>query len=171
MQPVMPMDNWIVKLIFQFNREVIKVPAVPKVKALDGDEHDWMVYVLREEAQELEDTVDPVHQVDALVDSIIFAFGGLYRMGLSEMQASAVVSAVMQANFAKKAGQLARSNGIPDAVKPEGWVPPEQTIAAILGVPYASMTETIVPGETLDTSGASNPGGVTTESSGQSASD
>lgn len=136
MQPVMPMNNWIIQLVYQFNREVVKVPFVPQVKALDGDEHDWMVRVLREEAQELEDTVNPVHQVDALVDSIIFACGGLYRMGLSEMQAGSVISAVMQANFAKKAGQLARSNGVPDAAKPEGWVPPEQTIAAILGVPY-----------------------------------
>lgn len=142
MQQVMPMNNWIIELVFRFNREIVKAPHKWDIQALSGDEKTWMVKVLREEAQEFEDTSDPVHQVDALIDSVIFALGGLYRMGLSEMQAGSAISAVMHANFAKKAGQMARSiPGVPDAVKPEGWVPPEQAIAAILGVPYTPPVE------------------------------
>ena len=75
-----------------------------------------------------------VDQVDALVDTVIFALGGLARLGLTEEQAEACFNAVMDANFEKKRGtkESRAVEGVADAIKPEGWVGPEQRIKAIL---------------------------------------
>lgn len=122
------------KRVFDFNQNVLGIdPRLPL--ALAGNEKDWLVGCLHEEAEELEDSTDIVDQVDALVDSIIFATGGLYRLGLSVEQAEACVAAVMDANFQKKAGQKEGRiyEGVADAVKPEGWQSPETRIKEILG--------------------------------------
>lgn len=122
------------KRVFDFNQNVLGIdPRLPL--ALAGNEKEWLVGCLHEEADELKDSADIVDQVDALVDSIIFATGGLYRLGLSVEQAEACVAAVMDANFQKKAGQKEGRiyEGVADAVKPEGWQPPETRIKEILG--------------------------------------
>lgn len=134
------MDNQkfdLVYSVFKFNREVvgIKPPKVPC--KLDPDVQTWLCKALSEECKELSESHSAVDQVDALVDSIIFAVGGLTRMGLSEQQVADCMHAVMTANFSKKAGVKAeRATGdVQDAIKPEGWVPPEARIAKILN-PY-----------------------------------
>ena len=123
--------------IFRFNKEVVGIEPRP-LAAFSPAEKEWMVKVLMEEATELRDeSPGIVDQVDALVDSVVFAIGGLYRLGLTSEQAQACIDAVMEANFSKKAGKLARSiEGVPDALKPEGWVGPEARIAKILGVTH-----------------------------------
>lgn len=122
------------KRIFDFNQNVLGIdPRLPL--ALAGNEQEWLAGCLKEESSEFLEAVDLVDQVDALVDSIVFATGGLYRLGLSVEQAEACVAAVMDANFQKRAGQKEGRvyDGVVDAVKPEGWQPPETRIKEILG--------------------------------------
>ncbi len=119
--------------IFDFNQNVLGIdPHLPL--ALDGGQKQWLTQVLHEEANELGEATDLVDQVDALVDSIVFAAGGLYRLGLTVEQAQACLDAVMDANFAKRRGQKEgrKFDGVADAVKPKGWVGPEERIRAIL---------------------------------------
>jgi predicted HAD superfamily Cof-like phosphohydrolase len=125
----------LINAVFRFNKEVVMIDR-PKIKALEGLEQSWLVGVLKEEADELGEAVTVVDQVDALIDSAIFAFGGLYRLGLNESQARDCFMAVMSANFDKKSGQKTGRiyEGVADAVKPEGWVGPEKRIADILNV-------------------------------------
>lgn len=125
----------LINAVFRFNKEVVMITR-PEIKALESSEQNWLVGVLKEEADELSEASTVVDQVDALVDSAIFAFGGLYRLGLSEEQAHACFMAVMDANFDKKSGQKTGRiyEGVSDAVKPEGWVGPEKRIADILNV-------------------------------------
>lgn len=119
--------------VFKFNREVLMISR-PSIKLIEAPESTWLVGVLKEEAEEFEEATTVVDQVDALIDSAIFAFGGLYRLGLTEEQARDCFMAVMAANFDKKSGQKTGRiyEGVADAVKPEGWVGPEKRIADIL---------------------------------------
>lgn len=120
--------------VFDFNHQVLGI--APRLPApLVGNEKEWLVSCLKEEAEELAEAKNCVHQVDALVDGIIFAIGGLYRLGLTEQQAKACLEAVMDANFEKRAGQKAGRvfEGVTDAVKPVDWVGPEDRIFLILG--------------------------------------
>lgn len=121
--------------VFKFNKEVVKIER-PVIKALDANELQWLVGVLKEEADELQDSLTVVDQVDALIDCTIFALGGLYRLGLTNGEARACFLAVMDANFDKKSGQKTGRifEGVSDAVKPEGWVGPEKRIADILNI-------------------------------------
>lgn len=121
--------------VFKFNKEVVKIER-QSVKALVANELQWLVGVLKEEADELQDSSTVVDQVDALVDCAIFALGGLYRLGLNNGQARDCFLAVMDANFDKKSGQKSSRvfEGVSDAVKPEGWVGPEKRIADILNI-------------------------------------
>lgn len=121
--------------VFDFNARVVGIqPRLPGF--VPHGEKEWLVGVLREEAQELLESTDLVDQVDALIDSIVFAMGGLYRLGLTEEQARACFEAVMDANFEKKSGQKKgrEVEGVKDAVKPEGWVGPEERIREVLNV-------------------------------------
>lgn len=121
--------------VFRFNRDVIGIRPRRQAR-LDGDEREWMLKALSEEVIEFEDAINIVDQVDALLDLVIFALGGLYRMGLTEEQARQCFEHIMMKNYQKKAGQKAeRATGdVADAVKPEGWVGPEAGLAKILGV-------------------------------------
>jgi predicted HAD superfamily Cof-like phosphohydrolase len=119
--------------IFNFNQNVLNIhPRLPM--PLVHNEKEWLAGCIKEEGQELLEADDLVDQVDALVDAIVFSAGGLYRLGLSVEQAEACVTAVMDANFEKKAGQKEGRvfDGVVDAVKPAGWIGPEARIRAIL---------------------------------------
>lgn len=123
--------------VFDFNAQVVGVePRLLGTITPEHPEMEWLVGVLQEEAQELAEAKNLVDQVDALVDSIVFAMGGLYRLGLTEEQALKCFHAVMDANFEKKAGQKKgrEVEGVKDAIKPEGWKGPEARIREILDV-------------------------------------
>lgn len=125
----------LISRVYAFNSEVVGVPERP-LGGLPAPEHEWLVHVLREEAQELGDATELPDMVDALVDSVIFAIGGLYRLGLTPGEAESCFHAVMDANFQKRSGQKSGRvfQGVSDAVKPEGWQDPKLRIAKILGV-------------------------------------
>ena len=122
--------------VFEFNQIIQQVPS-RKPEPLTGKEKDWLLTCLKEEADEFEIALDRVQQVDALIDSMIFAAGGLFRMGLTARQAEDCLNAVMDANFLKKTGQKEGRvfEGVVDATKPEDWTGPELRISQILGEP------------------------------------
>lgn len=131
----------IVSRVFDFNYTVVGIqpPNGRGPRVLERSEVHWLRAALVEEADEMaygSDEVgsfaDLVSQVDACVDSAIFAIGGLCRMGLTEEQATQIFHIVMDANFKKKSGSVAHREGAADAQKPEGWVGPEGQIEEVL---------------------------------------
>jgi predicted HAD superfamily Cof-like phosphohydrolase len=114
-----------------FNHVVIGIGNRAKA-ALPEAEAKWLSGALKEEADELLDAKTLVDQVDACGDAVVFAIGGMIRMGLTPRQILRCINAIMDANFEKKAGVKPGREGAPDAVKPEGWVGPEQRIKEIL---------------------------------------
>ena len=85
-------------------------------------------------SEEIEEFVDAgikgdmVGVADALADVIYVALGTAHQMGLPFQ---AIWDHVHRANMRKVKGETKRGNSI-DARKPEGWVPPEAGIAAII---------------------------------------
>lgn len=89
---------------------------------------------LDEELTELRTAVegnDVAEQVDALIDIIYFALGGLFQMGAP---VHACWNAVHTKNMAKVPGITKRGTDN-DATKPEGWEPPNHDV--LLGMPRA----------------------------------
>lgn len=121
--------------IFEFNETVIGVNRAG-VGPLDSVEAEWLRKALTEEVDEFVQAAarqDVVQAVDALLDKVYFAIGGLRRMGLTREQATACMAAIHEKNMTKKRGGLAKRGGFEaDAVKPEDFVPPEVAIYAIL---------------------------------------
>lgn len=131
------MNNRLIQKVFDFNKFNVGIEE-RDLAAYGKDEKKWMHKVLTEEADELLEAKHLVHQVDACIDSIIFAIGGLYRLGLSPDQAERCFIAVMAKNEQKKPGQNAnrKVGDVKDAVKPDGFKGPEHDIARILGVSF-----------------------------------
>lgn len=145
--------------VFEFNRDCLGVQ--PKdVPHMQHKHAMFNVKAIREEAKELEDQhlevsiseggdrmpiewADPqseearwqtVHSVDAVIDASYFAIGAMARTGLTVQQAIRCFEAVHNANMTKKKGVVAGRGdmGVPDAVKPADFVPPEEQIYEIL---------------------------------------
>lgn len=107
---------------------------------MSEDEKSLLVRQLKEEVEEFEDAhdcKDYIGCIDALIDKIYFAIGGLHRLGLTPDEMAKCFLAVHDANMTKKRGTVERAGVASgdDAAKPEGWVSPEERIAEILGAP------------------------------------
>ena len=78
---------------------------------------------LQEELTEMEDSVVAEDVVDALIDLCVVAIGTLESFNVDSYKAW---DRVLEANMAKRVGISKRLNplGLPDLVKPEGWVAP-----------------------------------------------
>ena len=126
-----------IKAVVQFNQEVLGIEQ-RSPRPLSAKELDLSVKCLTEELEEFCNAsreMDYIGQIDAIVDSIYFSIGVLYKLGLTPEQIHACCMAVHSANISKKRGVNAkRATGAADAVKPEGWVGPEERIKAILGM-------------------------------------
>ena len=86
---------------------------------------DFRVKFLQEELDELNNADNPEDIVDALIDLCVVAIGTLDSFDVNPYVAW---DAVLKANMAKKIGvKESRPNplGLPDLIKPEGWVAPE----------------------------------------------
>jgi predicted HAD superfamily Cof-like phosphohydrolase len=127
--------------IYDFNEQIVKVPLDVELNPLTKEQREWLIKALEEEIDEFRDTeLDGIPlqdviigRVDALLDSIYFAVGGLKKMGLTRDQAVACMMAVHGANMNKKRGSHAkRGDFAEDAVKSQDWVPPEAAIRKIL---------------------------------------
>lgn len=122
--------------VIDFNQTVLKIQ--PRSQApLSVAEFDITVKALNEEVQEFIDAsheTDYIGQIDALIDLQYFAIGALYKLGLTADQINCCCTAVHVANMTKKKGvKQSRGDGsAADAIKPEGWVAPEQRIGEIL---------------------------------------
>ena len=119
-----------------FNQEILGID--PRAKGVQPLEEAQLSHKqLTEEADEYLQAIkdgDYIGAIDGCIDSIVFAMGILYKLGITEDQFDDIFEVVMTANMMKKIGVKKGREGFgaADAVKPEGWVPPEETIARIL---------------------------------------
>lgn len=123
--------------IVTFNRDLLGVKNREKA-LLSEKELDYAIKAGVEELMEFEDahkSQNYIGAVDAVCDLLYFAVGFLARMGLTEMEIKECMQAVHEANMEKKLGVQHKrgGEGVADAVKPEGWVGPEERIAEVLG--------------------------------------
>ena len=122
--------------VCEFNQNVLGIAQRQVGSLLSEKEADISHKCLQEELDEFIEaliTDDYIDQVDALIDLTYFAFGVLYKLGLTPGQIEACCNAVHEANMQKKLGVNAkRATGAADAVKAEGWVSPETRIHKIL---------------------------------------
>ncbi len=130
------MSNQNVKDVIKFNAAVLGIEQRP-LGMMPESESAITVKCLTEEVTEFADAVeagDFIGQIDALIDSIYFATGALYKLGLNENQISSCMNAVHEANMTKRKGvNEKRGDGsAADAIKPEDWVSPEERIGSIL---------------------------------------
>jgi hypothetical protein len=91
------------------------------------DYFNFRVNFLREELQELIDSRDPSDAIDALIDLCVVAIGTLDAFDVNAYDAW---DRVLEANMNKKVGvKESRPNphGLPDLIKPEGWVGPDHS--------------------------------------------
>ncbi len=97
-----------------------------------------------EELQEVLDSTNLVDTVDGLMDFIYFAVGTLHLMGIHRELFNELFQTIHDGNMKKKAGikttrtvqGLALEDHPRDAIKPDGWEPPEKKLAMIMGVHY-----------------------------------
>jgi hypothetical protein len=88
---------------------------------------DFRVKFLREELEELETSRDPNDTIDALIDLCVVAIGTLEAFNVDAYTAW---DKVLDANMKKKVGvKESRPNpmGLPDLIKPEGWIAPDHS--------------------------------------------
>lgn len=123
--------------VVEFNRKVLGVEQ-RTIAPLNKGEYQITCDSLLEELNEFKEGMaegDILKQIDSLFDGIYFGIGALYKMGLTPHQMSEIFSAIHDANMTKVRGtHEKRGDGLTaDAIKPTGWVPPEQRIAEIIG--------------------------------------
>lgn len=113
-------------LVERFQRDIIgiEIPTSPTLLP------EWRVKAradhFREEDAEFEEAKTLEEQADALLDGIYLRLGALVEMGILP---GPVFEEVHDANMLKKRGAVAKRPGSRgyDAVKPEGWTPPDLT--------------------------------------------
>lgn len=119
-----------------FNQEILGIK--PRNLGLQEFEECKLSYAqISEEADEFMTACiqqDYVKAIDACIDSIVFAKGILYKMGVDEELFHKIFAVVMDANMQKKIGIKKGREGFNavDAVKPENWVSPESRIEELL---------------------------------------
>lgn len=123
--------------VVSFNREILSIQERP-VGLMSPNEFNLSMRQLREEISEMEDEYDRgnlVGVVDGMIDLHFFLLGVIYKHGLKEELYEKLFHEVYSANMEKKAGVKKGREGFgnaADAVKPEGWIPPEERLARIL---------------------------------------
>ena len=122
--------------VVAFNKDVLKIDQ-REVDMLKQNEFEISMKCLQEELDEFEEAFkagDVIGCIDAIIDLKYFAVGVMYKMGLTPETMKQCMTAVHEANMEKKLGVVAKraTEGAADAVKPAGWVSPEERIANIL---------------------------------------
>lgn len=125
--------------VIEFNHDLLLIEPRP-IAPMSDDEFDHLLMAFKEEFfDELtagHNAQDVVVMVDSIIDGIYFAIGGLYKMGLTADQIEACFMHVHAKNMEKRRGKVAHRDvgDVPDAVKPEGFIPAEVEITKILGL-------------------------------------
>lgn len=123
----------IVHRVFEFNEQIIGIHT-DELNPLTPEQHRWLVSFVHEELTEFSAAFgqqDIVGMCDAVGDLIYGAMGAFKKMGLNREQVRGVFAAIHAANMTKRRGNKGRGSD-EDAVKPEGFVPPEEAIADLL---------------------------------------
>lgn len=123
-------------LVHQFNVEIIGLPIPSTPSRLDPERKQWASGAMGEELSEFMNAETLEDEVDALLDLSYFALGRVIEMGVLP---GASFEEVHDRNMGKKRGELSKrpfARGF-DAVKPEGWTPPNL-------LPYLSLTRSEV---------------------------
>jgi len=101
------------------------------VRKMDADKLkaflEFRIRFLQEELDEMKNTDNPEEITDALIDLCVVAIGTLDAF---EINAYRAWNAVHTANMAKEIGiKVTRPNplGLPDLIKPDGWVAPSHS--------------------------------------------
>ena len=120
-------------MIGEFNYTILNLEERPYGLQPDN-EHMLTLKQLREEVKELEDAHDEgdfIKAVDSLQDLIYFAIGALLKHGLTPEDVRNTMEIIHNCNMNKKKGvketRIVEGNPA-DAIKPEGWVPPEEKL-------------------------------------------
>ncbi len=125
------------KMVVHFNQRVLGITPRP-IGMMQQNEFELSLTQLREEVDEMELAYkegDFVKLLDGMIDLNFFLLGVVYKHGVDEETFNKAFQAVYEANMEKKLGVKQGREGFggaADAVKPEGWVPPEDRIQAIL---------------------------------------
>ena len=133
------------KLVEKFNHELVGVPVRPFPYFLGQEEATWLFNVIWEERDELINVLaeermefmdawyddEPIEQIDALMDLIYFAMGGLTRLGVTAEQSDEIFKCIHERNMLKKSGNKDRGSDL-DATKPADWDGPEEQITKIM---------------------------------------
>lgn len=123
--------------VAQFNREVIQYVQPERVTLLPQDVKELTLIQLREEIDEFEAATNVTEAVDGLLDLVYFAYGALFKMGVTTEQFNGCTEAIQKYNMRKVAGKKAErgyEGSAVDAIKPDASVPrPEVTMKVILG--------------------------------------
>ena len=122
--------------VVDFNRDILGIKE--RKLGLQTPEEAALSYTqLIEEAREYQEaigTADFIDCIDAVLDSLYFSYGILYKMGLSEELVNSLFTAIHEANMAKAIGKKAGREGFDalDAVKPRNWADPKVTMTEIV---------------------------------------
>jgi predicted HAD superfamily Cof-like phosphohydrolase len=118
----------------QFHLDILGVEEAPGLTMISDM---WIMERFRFLAEETNEFLEGaiagnmIKTIDGLLDTVYVALGTLYMMGLPEHTVQACWDAIQKANMAKVRGMTARGNKI-DAIKPLGWIGPEESIAVAL---------------------------------------
>lgn len=129
------MQNRFFEQVSEFNKKVIEFEQPKHVTRIPEEVKKLTLIQLREEVKELEESMTATDEVDALIDLVYFAYGALYKMGLTPYVFGTAASLVHEANMTKAAGKKAArgyTGSAMDAVKPKDFVPPEGLIAVLI---------------------------------------
>lgn len=126
-----PLLERMLSSVHRFQTEIIDYPIPPKPTVLSDERKQWAHTVLTEELEEFLEATTVEDQADALVDFIYFALGRMVEMGLAP---GPFFDEVHRANMDKERGEKPTRSGSGgfDAIKPEGWNPPD--FSELLGV-------------------------------------
>lgn len=115
-----------------FNRQIIGLPVPDGPTMLNPKRAEFRMNHIREELAEIQavydkpkdDLTDKSEVADGFMDVAYISLGALVEMGIVP---GAVFQAVQRANMDRKRGEVSKRPGSLgyDAVKPEGWKPPQ----------------------------------------------
>jgi len=125
--------------VAEFNLKILGIDLPKQIGELSYADFTLLMKQLDEELVELKtawEDATVTGQVDAIIDLIYFALGGLHKMGLRTNQVEHVFGLVHEANMTKGLGKVAKRHveGALDAVKPADFVAPELAIREYLNV-------------------------------------
>ena len=129
------MHNRFFEQVSDFNRKVIGFEQPKEVTRIPEEVKKLTLIQLREEIQELEDSHTATDELDALIDLVYFAYGAMYKMGISPHVFGVAATMVHEANMTKAAGKKAArgyTGDAMDAVKPKDFIPPEGLLAVLI---------------------------------------